>query len=136
MRSLVLHPAIARRDTRRQPENALAEAVSLARALDLDVAGSEVVRLPKAHAGMLFGTGKVEELAKRIEADEIGLVLIDAAVTPIQQRNLERRWKAKVLDRTGLILEIFGARAAKEHYEEKLYIEQSVAQQQAAMNQR
>ena len=112
MRSLVLHPAIARRDTRRQPENALAEAVSLARALDLDVAGSEVVRLPKAHAGMLFGTGKVEELAKRIEADEIGLVLIDAAVTPIQQRNLERRWKAKVLDRTGLILEIFGARAA------------------------
>jgi len=112
MRSLVLHPDIARRDTRRSPENALAEAVSLAEALELDVVGADVIRLPKAHAGLLFGTGKIDELARRIEDDDIGLVLINAPVTPIQQRNLERCWNCKVLDRTGLILEIFGARAA------------------------
>lgn len=111
MRSLVLHPDISRKDKRRAPENALAEAVSLANALDLEVIDARVVRLPKTHAGLMFGTGKVAELKAYIEAEEIGLVLIDAPVTPIQQRNLEREWKTRVLDRTGLILEIFGARA-------------------------
>jgi GTP-binding protein HflX len=61
---------------------------------------------------MLFGKGKIEELGRRIEAEEIGLVLIDGPVTPVQQRNLEREWKTKLLDRTGLILEIFSDRAA------------------------
>lgn len=111
MRSLVLHPDISGRSKRRLPENALAEAVSLAHALDLEILGAEIVRLPKAHAGLLFGSGKIDEIQRRIEADEIGLVLIDGPVTPIQQRNLERKWKVKVLDRTGLILEIFGDRA-------------------------
>jgi len=111
MRSLVLHPDISGRSKRRLPENALAEAVSLAHALDLEILGADIVRLPKAHAGLLFGSGKIDEIQRRIEEDEIGLVLIDGPVTPIQQRNLERKWKVKVLDRTGLILEIFGDRA-------------------------
>ncbi len=111
MRSLVLHPDIARSDSRRTAENALDEAISLARALDLDIVNSHVVRLPKAHAGLLFGKGKIDEFAQQIEDEDIGLVIVDAPVTPIQQRNLERRWKVKILDRTGLILEIFGDRA-------------------------
>ncbi|WGH78679.1 GTPase HflX [Jannaschia ovalis] len=97
----------------RAPKLALEEAVSLAHALPgLEVAGAEVVRLPKPHPGLLFGTGKVEELRARIEADEVELVLIDGTVSPVQQRNLEKEWKVKLLDRTSLILEIFADRAA------------------------
>ena len=97
----------------RDPRLALDEALSLAHALPgIEVLGAEVVRLPRARPGTLFGTGKVEELGQRVKAEEIGLVLIDGPVTPVQQRNLERDWKTKVLDRTGLILEIFSARAA------------------------
>jgi GTP-binding protein HflX len=59
----------------------------------------------------LLGSGKVEELGKALEADPVELVVIDSALSPVQQRNLERRWKTKVIDRTGLILEIFGERA-------------------------
>ena len=112
-RALVLHPDIQTEEDRRDPSFALDEALSLARALPgIEVTGGDVVRLPRARPGTLFGTGKVEELGRRIEADEIGLVLIDGPVTPVQQRNLEREWKTKLLDRTGLILEIFSARAA------------------------
>ncbi|MCL4105404.1 UNVERIFIED_CONTAM: hypothetical protein GTU68_055535 [Idotea baltica] len=112
MRAWVVHPDIKSQNNRRLPEHGLAEAVSLAVALpDLDVVGSEVVRLPKAHPGLLFGTGKIEELAQRFKAEDVGLVLIDGPVSPIQQRNLEREWKVKLLDRTGLILEIFSDRA-------------------------
>jgi GTP-binding protein HflX len=112
MRSLVLHPDIPGRDLKRSPANALDEAIALARALDgVEVAAARIVRLVKPHSGLLFGTGKVEELRQQIEAEDVGLVIIDAPVTPVQQRNLERAWKAKVWDRTGLILEIFGARA-------------------------
>ena len=67
--------------------------------------------LPRARAGTLFGKGKVEELAALIAEREVGLVIIDGPLSPVQQRNLEKAWKAKVLDRTGLILEIFGDRA-------------------------
>jgi GTP-binding protein HflX len=69
------------------------------------------VPLPRARAGTLFGPGKVEELAAQVAEHDVQLVVIDGPVTPVQQRNLERAWKAKVLDRTGLILEIFGERA-------------------------
>ena len=110
MRTLVLHP-VRSKSSGRDPKDALAEAVSLAGALDLDVVAAETVPLPKARAGMLFGSGKVEELAARIAEREVGLVIIDGALSPVQQRNLEKAWKAKVLDRTALILEIFGARA-------------------------
>jgi len=106
----VLHPDL--RSARRAPELALEEAVSLADALpSIDVVGAELVRLPKAHAGMLFGSGKIAELKERFEDLEVELVLVDGPVSPVQQRNLEREWKVKLLDRTGLILEIFADRA-------------------------
>ncbi|MGI1663271.1 GTPase HflX [Palleronia sp. KMU-117] len=112
MRALVLHPDIRTEPARREPAAALDEAVSLAVALPgLDVVGAEVVRLPRAQPGTLFGSGKIEEIGQRLKADEIGLVLIDGPVTPVQQRNLEREWKVKLLDRTSLILEIFADRA-------------------------
>ena len=97
----------------RAPALALEEAVSLAHALPgLEIAGAEVVRLPNPHPGLLFGTGKIAELKERIEAEEVELVLIDGSVSPVQQRNLEKEWRVKLLDRTSLILEIFADRAA------------------------
>ena len=94
------------------PEHGLAEAVSLAQALPgLQVLGAEVVRLPRMQPGMLFGSGKVEEFKTLFKALEIDLVLVDGPVTPVQQRNLEKEWGVKLLDRTGLILEIFADRA-------------------------
>jgi GTP-binding protein HflX len=90
----------------------LAEAVSLAHALRLDVVHSTVVPLKKRQAGLLFGKGKLEELVAIFEANEVEVVIIDGPVSPIQQRNLEKKWDVKILDRTGLILEIFGDRAA------------------------
>ncbi len=77
----------------------------------LEVTGAEVVRLPKVTPGTLFGSGKVAELETRIKADEVDLVLVDGPVSPVQQRNLEKDWGVKLLDRTGLILEIFADRA-------------------------
>ena len=86
--------------------------MALAAALPhLEVAGQEVVPLPRPQPGYLFGSGKIEELGQRFKAAEIELVLIDGPVTPVQQRNLEKAWKVKILDRTGLILEIFSDRA-------------------------
>ncbi len=112
-RTHVLHPDIKspRRDDARPAARSLEEAVGLAAAIDLEVTGSDVVPLPKAHPGHLFGSGKVEELGERFKEGEIELVVIDGPVTPVQQRNLEKAWKVKILDRTGLILEIFGERA-------------------------
>ncbi len=93
-------------------EHRLAEAVSLAAAMpNLAVLGSEVARLARLHPGHLFGSGKVEELKTTLKALEIDLVLVDGSVTPVQQRNLEKEWGVKLLDRTGLILEIFADRA-------------------------
>ena len=111
-RAFVLHPDVKSDRDRRDAEPALEEAVSLAAALpDLVVVGAEIVRLPKLHPGMLFGKGKIAELKDRIRAEEAELVLVDGHVTPVQQRNLEKEWGVKLLDRTGLILEIFSDRA-------------------------
>jgi GTP-binding protein HflX len=108
----VLHPEIKSERHRRVPERSLEEAVALATALpDLQIAGAEVVRLPKLQPGLLFGTGKIAELKQRFEEAEVDLVLVDGPVTPVQQRNLEKEWGVKLLDRTGLILEIFADRA-------------------------
>lgn len=108
----MLHPDIKSDRTRRLPEHGLAEAVSLAGALPhMDVVGSEVVRVARMQPGTLFGSGKVEELKARFAALEVDLVLVDGPVTPVQQRNLEKEWGVKLLDRTGLILEIFADRA-------------------------
>ena len=113
MRALVLHPDLKSDRHRRDPGPALEEAVSLAAALpDLFVVGADIVRLPRAQPGLLFGTGKIAEIKERIADLEVGLVLIDGPVTPVQQRNLEKEWGVKLLDRTGLILEIFADRAA------------------------
>jgi GTP-binding protein HflX len=112
MRAWVLHPDIQTDRDRRNPGPALEEAVSLAAALpDLEVVGSDVVRLPKPQPGHLFGSGKLAELGRVFEDQDIGLVLVDGPVTPVQQRNLEKKWGVKLLDRTGLILEIFADRA-------------------------
>ncbi|WP_212523371.1 GTPase HflX [Actibacterium sp. MT2.3-13A] len=111
-RAWVLHPDITSDRDRRAAAPALEEGVSLAAALpDLEVVGANVVNLPKARAGWLFGSGKIAELGARFDAAEVDLVLIDGPVTPVQQRNLEKEWKVKILDRTGLILEIFANRA-------------------------
>ena len=112
MRAFVLHPDLKSDRKRRLPEHGLAEAVSLAGALpDMDVVGSEVVRLARLQPGLLFGSGKVEELKERFLALDVGLVFVDGPVSPVQQRNLEKEWGVKLLDRTGLILEIFADRA-------------------------
>jgi GTPase len=111
-RAWVLHPELKSDHSRRAPVPALAEAVALAAALpDLDVVGADIVRLPKLHAGKLFGKGKIEELRIIFAEAEVELVLVDGSVTPVQQRNLEKAWGVKLLDRTGLILEIFSDRA-------------------------
>jgi GTPase len=111
-RAWVLHPALKQANARRLPEHGLSEAVALAAALpELDVRGSEVVRLSRVHPGTLLGSGKVEELGARFKAEGVGLVLVDGSVSPVQQRNLERAWGVKLLDRTSLILEIFADRA-------------------------
>jgi GTP-binding protein HflX len=95
----------------RSPEARRDEAVGLARAIDLDVVDSVLVGLAEIRPAAYLGKGKVAELAERVEADKIALVVVDAALSPVQQRNLEKAFKAKVIDRTGLILEIFGRRA-------------------------
>jgi len=111
-RALVLHPDLKGPPGPRGPEGALAEALALAQALPgLQVVDGLVVRLAKPHPGLLFGTGKVAELKTRIADDRIALVLVDGPVSPVQQRNLEQEWGCKLLDRTGLILEIFADRA-------------------------
>ncbi|MBU0641862.1 MAG: hypothetical protein KJ731_07305, partial [Alphaproteobacteria bacterium] len=111
-RAWVIHPDITSDRNRRDPVAGLEEAVALADALpELEVVGSEIVRLPKMQPGQLFGSGKIAELKERLNAAEVDLVLIDGRVSPVQQRNLEKEWKVKLLDRTGLILEIFSDRA-------------------------
>jgi GTP-binding protein HflX len=95
----------------RNGEAMLEEAVGLARAIDLDVRLAEVVPLRRLTPATLIGKGVVERTRGAIEDLGIGLVVVDDKLTPVQQRNLEKALNAKVIDRTGLILEIFGARA-------------------------
>ena len=111
MRVSVIHPDIANNIKRRSSKNSLAEAISLVNALDVEIFHSVVVPIRKPNAATLFGSGKMEELKQIFLAEDVGLVMIDGSLTPVQQRNLEKIWDLKVLDRTGLILEIFGDRA-------------------------
>ena len=119
-RTLVVGPYLTRirprpgediRINSRHPEARLDEAVGLAAAIDLHVEQSILVMIDKPTPATFLGSGKVEMLAQDIEDAEIDLVIMDTALSPVQQRNLERAFKAKVIDRTGLILEIFGRRA-------------------------
>lgn len=108
---MVVHPVVVNGNTARDASERLNEAVGLAEAIDLEVVRAETVRVNRVRPSTFLGPGVVERFARLIEAEEVGLVVVDTALAPIQQRNLERAWKAKVIDRTGLILEIFGARA-------------------------
>ena len=117
-RACVLHPVLPRPPAARhacapvrEPEDRLAEAVSLARAIDLDVVFAEVVPAQKPRPATLFGPGRVEAVAEAVSAHALELAIVDGALSPVQQRNLERAWGCKVIDRTALILEIFGVRA-------------------------
>ena len=87
------------------------EAAGLARAIDLEVVEARAVGVRTPKPGTLFGKGQVEGLAGEIAADDVGLVVVDWSLSPVQQRNLEKAWNANVIDRTGLILDIFGERA-------------------------
>jgi GTP-binding protein HflX len=112
-RAMVLVPIVRSRPEEHGRDAAarVEEAVGLAAAIDLDVVDGLSVPLAAYRPATLIGKGKVDELAARIAEDHVGLVVIDHALSPVQQRNLEKVWKAKVIDRTGLILEIFGDRA-------------------------
>jgi GTP-binding protein HflX len=109
--ALVIHPTRPREETLRGPAARLDEAVGLAKALDLDVRQSLLAPLRAPVPATLFGKGKVEEIGALAEAEEADVVVVDDALSPIQQRNLEKAWQVKVVDRTGLILEIFARRA-------------------------
>jgi GTP-binding protein HflX len=117
-RAVVIEPFLRRSQDRtahivgaRGPEARLEEAVGLARAIDLTVVDSGIVPLQQLRPATYIGKGKVDEIAGLVKSEEAGLVVMDCALSPVQQRNLEKAWSAKVIDRTGLILEIFGRRA-------------------------
>ena len=117
-RAIVISPWLKRPAARggqdddpRTPQGRLDEAVGLARAIDLTVVEAGLVTLNAVRPATYIGSGKVDEIAGLAKTLDAGVVVMDCPVSPVQQRNLEKAWNAKVLDRTGLILEIFGRRA-------------------------
>jgi GTP-binding protein HflX len=111
-RAWVLLPDIKTKLRHRSTKYSLVEAVSLANALpNLTVVGDLVVYFRSVHPGTFFGKGKISELEAIFKSSNVELVLIDGHISPVQQRNLEKKWDVKILDRTGLILEIFSDRA-------------------------
>ncbi|CDZ38634.1 GTPase HflX [Neorhizobium galegae] len=96
----------------RSNEARLEEAIGLARAIDLEIVQGLIVPISQPRPGTLMGSGKIEEIKALLDEHDAGLVIVDHPLTPVQQRNLEKEWQAKVIDRTGLILEIFGRRAS------------------------
>ncbi len=121
MRTLILHPYFKQQPSSRNPEASLEEAIDLAHAIDLDVTESAIVALEHARPSTFLGKGKVEEIKAQVNGNEMGLVIVNGHLSPVQQRNLEKAWGCKVIDRTALILEIFGARART--HEGKLQVE-------------
>ncbi len=113
MQTIIIHPYLKAQDHSdlRTSENKLEEAVGLAAAINLNIKLSQVVALQKIVPATYIGKGKAEEFAEYIANNEIGLAIINTHITPVQQRNLETRFNCKVIDRTALILEIFGKRA-------------------------
>jgi GTP-binding protein HflX len=119
-RAIVIEPWLKRATTRgparagsqaRSPEARLVEAVGLAGAINLTVVQSGLVTLHQTRPATYLGTGKVDEIAGLVKSLSASVVIMDCAISPVQQKNLEKAWNAKVIDRTGLILEIFGKRA-------------------------
>ncbi len=111
LRTLVVHVDVAGNSSDRSRLASLEEAVGLAQAIELDVAHAEIARIGRVIPATYLGKGKVKEIAAIVEAESLGLAIINTSLSPVQQRNLETRLKCKVIDRTALILEIFGARA-------------------------
>ena len=109
-KAMVVHPDRGGHSLR-SPQERLEEAVGLARALDLEIVGVEVAPLRKITPATLLGGGRVETLKIEAQAREADVVVIDDQLSPVQQRNLEKKLDLKVIDRTGLILEIFARRA-------------------------
>ena len=109
--ALVVHPVPGSGGAPRPPETRLAEAVRLAQSIGLGIAGARLARLGRPRPATLLGQGTISEVAEDLRSGGAGLVVVDGTLSPVQQRNLERAWAAKVIDRTGLILEIFGERA-------------------------
>ncbi|MBY5581995.1 GTPase HflX [Rhizobium leguminosarum] len=120
MRATVVVPVLKSRSrggqsesaSTRTPESRLEEATGLAQAIDLDVVNGQIVPVNDPRPATLLGTGKIGEIKALLDERDSGLVIVDHPLTPVQQRNLEKEWNAKVIDRTGLILEIFGRRAS------------------------
>lgn len=117
-RAFIFHPFLKGRNrsgkgpvTLRMPESCLEEAIGLSEAIGLECIITSIAPLSKIHPATLIGKGKVEEFKAQIVAEEIEIVVVDASLSPLQQRNLEEALNIKVIDRTGLILEIFGERA-------------------------
>ena len=111
-RAFLLVPELPGANARRSADARLEEAQGLAEAIGVEVAGARAYRVRTVRPATLLGKGQVEEAAELARESEASLLIVDAALTPIQQKNLEEESKAKVIDRTGLILEIFGERAA------------------------
>ena len=122
-RALILHPVFRQSDdkNRRSAASCLEEACGLAAAISLDIRAAEIVAVTRPRPSTLFGSGQIEQRRSIIEAEEIDVIVVDTSLSPVQQRNLEKEWKTKVIDRTALILEIFGARART--HEGKLQVE-------------
>ncbi len=110
-KTAVIFPDIADVSLKISAESRLAEAIGLALAINLDVAHQEVIKLRSIKPATLIGQGVLERLLPILKEKEITLLVVDASLTPIQQRNLEKFLQIKVIDRTALILEIFGERA-------------------------
>jgi GTP-binding protein HflX len=112
VKSVVIYPHILDNNDLRSPEDNLEEICSLAQAISLEVVKSEFIKLRKINPSIYIGTGKSNEYKEFIKDNKIEVVVIDVSLSPIQQRNLEKILSCKVIDRTALILEIFGKRAA------------------------
>lgn len=110
-RAAAIVPDVRGRDVARTAEARLEEFVGLAEAIDLDLVFSEIIKVREIRPATFIGSGHVEDIAKRVKTEKIEVLLVDTPISPIQQRNLEKETGAKVLDRTALILEIFGERA-------------------------
>ena len=111
VKTAVIFPSVSGKEISLAPDSRLEEAVRLAEAISLNVVYSEIVKVREIKPSIFFGNGFLENLQNKIAESEIELVVVDTSLTPIQQRNLEKKLKIKVIDRTALILEIFGERA-------------------------
>ena len=111
-RCYLVQPNLKGSFSRRTSKASLEEAVGLALAIQLKIAGTEILQITNIDPGKFIGTGQAERIGKKLDdIERPSVVILNCSLSPIQQRNLERIWNTKVIDRTALILEIFGARA-------------------------